>query len=202
MQQPVKASPLSDVARSTAKSSTSERSAVGPTDPHGHAIRQSDNPNAVWCRRPNGVLWRIESCILPCQFKQQVLPRFVLDNFVNYFMSNDDYLKLARRLRQDAKLDFDDGDAQTPQLPEDDAPKEEMVRAMHAYFAYRVKGRTHVYSPIKYIYDRIALRYGVCEKRVTTELYEDALQKMAEWRFGEYFIKNYTVNEYPFDELK
>lgn len=172
------------------------------TEPHMH--KKSENPNAIYCRRPNGVLWRLDQCLVPHEFKARTMPTFVAENFINYFNSNDDYMKLARRMRRDARLLRDSGDKKCPLIPKDDkTPKAKMLKKMFRYFIHRLnKGKVHAYSPVKYCYDRVALRFGVMGKRLTCRLYPDALAKMAEWRFGEYFIKNYTVDECTYDDLK
>src|SRR5687767_231720 len=94
--------------------------------PHNHEARQSNNPNAVWCRRPDGVLWRFDGALVPHKFKALDMPKFVHEKFIEYFMSNEDYVKVGKRMGRDAKLDKDDGDPQMPQIAAEGSSKQEI----------------------------------------------------------------------------
>lgn len=101
---------------------------------------------------------------------------------------------LLQRLREDAALDRDCGDYdQVPQIP-DVGDEAVVVDAAVAYMGWCVAREPvqHALSPVTLLKDSVC-KEGMSAGRLSTPVFEEAVRAMRGWRFGQHFIKNYTL---------
>ena len=155
---------------------------------------------AVSVARPDAVVMRMRGVLTSGHFDQEV-DKFAKEHVLQYLSEHRDEKTtgmLLQRLREDALLDRDSGDFGrdvVPQVPAAPAPLEQQLAAAVMYMQWSVtrEPEQHPFSPITLLKDSIC-KEGMAAGQLKTPVFEDAVRAMTGWRFGQYFIKNYTLD--------
>lgn len=131
----------------------------------------------------------------------QEIDRFAKDHVMQYLKDHKEDKTtgmLVQRLREDAALDRDSGDfgeEAVPQVPTAPATLEQQLAAAVTYMQWSVtrEPEQHPFSPITLLKDSIC-KEGMAAGQLKTPVFEDAVKAMNAWRFGQHFIKNYTLD--------
>lgn len=152
----------------------------------------------VFVRRPDAVVMRLQGVLVNEAWDGQQ-DAFAVHQVRGYLWdkrSEKVTQLLFQRLREDAALDRDCGDHdqdQVPQIP-DVSEEAAVVDAAVAYMTWCVGREPHQHplSPITLLKDSVC-KEGMSAGRLSTPVFEEAVRAMRGWRFGQHFIKNYTL---------
>lgn len=158
---------------------------------HNHA----DKKGRLTIRRPNAVVWRIYGVMTSYKYTEETLRAFIEKHFMEYLESHWSerfMIHLINRLRKDAKLDMLAGDTDAPQIA-DGLADDQLRKAMYDYVAWKRKqGTLHEKSPVNFI-DSHVIGFGYDNDLIKSHVFDDAARAAYNYRFGENFIKNYTL---------
>lgn len=149
----------------------------------------------VWVRRPDAVVMRLQGVLVSEAWDGQQ-DAFAVTEVRNYLWNNRQEKVtqlLLQRLREDAALDRDSGSLDAPQVP-DVRQEAAVVDAAVAYIKWCVAREPdqHPLSPLTLLKDSVC-KEGMSGGRLSTPVFADAVSAMRGWRFGQHFIKNYTL---------
>jgi methionine salvage enolase-phosphatase E1 len=131
----------------------------------------------------------------------QLVDQFAKDHVLQYLTDHKEEKTtgmLLQRLREDAQLDQDSGDFgqdHVPQVPGPPAGLDQQIAAAVAYMQWSVTREPdqHPFSPVTLLKDSIC-KEALAAGQFQTPVYEDAVRLMHGWRYGQHFIKNYTLD--------
>lgn len=150
----------------------------------------------VMVRRPDAVVMRLQGVLVSDSWDRQ-MDKFAVEKVRDYLWDKRTERineLLIQRLREDAALDRDCGDAgQVPQIPESGTP-EQVIGAVVEYMQWCVNREPdqHPFSPVTLLKDSVC-KEGMAAGQLLTPVFQDAERMMRGWRFGQHFIKNYTL---------
>lgn len=163
-------------------------------------MNDKQHHKGVSVARPDAVVMRLKGVLMSGRFDQEI-DKYVKEHVLQYLSDHKEEKTtgmLLQRLREDAMLDRDSGDfgqGVVPQVPAAPAPLEQQLAAAVVYMQWSVNQDTnqHPYSPITLLKDSIC-KEGMAAGQLKTPVFEDAVRAMQAWRFGQHFIKNYTLD--------
>ena len=146
--------------------------------------------------RPDAVVMRIQGVLVPASFDAEA-DTFAVTHVQEYLSEKKGEKVtglLLQRLREDAALDRDSGLENVPQIPAAADVDQQIVAAVQ-YMQWSL-GRSpvqHPFAPVTLLKHSIC-KEGMAAGRLQTPVWEDAVRNMRAWRFGQHFIKCYTLD--------
>ncbi|KAI1287018.1 Enolase-phosphatase E1 [Halotydeus destructor] len=135
-----------------------------------------EHGNKAVVRRPNAIVLKIYGVLASYKFEEETLPEFTKQHMSEYLQSSSSerfMVHLITRLRKDSKLDLDSGQADAPQVAEN-LEGQALNDAVEKYAKWKMlQGALHL----------------------KTHVFEDAARAVNEWRFGKFYMKNYTMDD-------